>query len=295
MDTTKELKPSPVPPPPRPKDEPIPDEPNGAASSGRLPAEALPAQVSTFAAVARAPAEKESFAETALKLGGKSEEEARRTGAIDRADDQVEALFAARSIRPTNSPIHRAVWDAHGRPSSCSQASRESTPPDVQQVMERLARRRPPAPRGRHAARRATARSPTPCSATWPGPATGACSVDREYGGARRAVRQLRPVPDADGDASIRPSPAWPRSTAASARSIRCARSAATSRSGASCRSWPAASGSRRFALTEPGAGSDLTALRTTGRAATATTTSSTARSCSSPTSCPAARSAWSA
>src|SRR5690606_18856790 len=35
-----------------------------------------------------------SFAETALKLGGKSEDEARRTGAIDKADDQVEALFA---------------------------------------------------------------------------------------------------------------------------------------------------------------------------------------------------------
>ena len=35
----------------------------------------------------------ESFAETALKLGGKSAEEARRTGAIDTADDQVEDLF----------------------------------------------------------------------------------------------------------------------------------------------------------------------------------------------------------
>jgi hypothetical protein len=31
-----------------------------------------------------------SFAETALKLGGKSDDEARRTGAIDAADDQVE-------------------------------------------------------------------------------------------------------------------------------------------------------------------------------------------------------------
>ena len=36
-----------------------------------------------------------SFAETALKLGGKSDDEARRTGAIDKADDQVETLFAA--------------------------------------------------------------------------------------------------------------------------------------------------------------------------------------------------------
>ena len=34
-----------------------------------------------------------SFAETALRLGGKSVEEAIRTGAIDRADDNVEKLF----------------------------------------------------------------------------------------------------------------------------------------------------------------------------------------------------------
>ena len=51
-----------------------------------------------------------SFAETALRLGGKSEEEARRTGAIDQADEQVEALFAAQ-YQTANSPVHRAVWD----------------------------------------------------------------------------------------------------------------------------------------------------------------------------------------
>jgi len=54
--------------------------------------------------------EGQTFAETALKLGGKSEEEARRTGTLDRADDQVEALFAAR-YQTVNSPVHRAVWD----------------------------------------------------------------------------------------------------------------------------------------------------------------------------------------
>ena len=52
----------------------------------------------------------DTFAETALKLGGKSEEEARKTGAIDRADDQVEALFAPR-YQTSGSPVHRAVWD----------------------------------------------------------------------------------------------------------------------------------------------------------------------------------------
>ena len=51
-----------------------------------------------------------SFAESAMRMGGKSEEEATRTGAMDRADDQVEALFAAK-FKTSGSPIHRAVWD----------------------------------------------------------------------------------------------------------------------------------------------------------------------------------------
>src|ERR1700722_9641332 len=55
-------------------------------------------------------AEPQTFVETALKLGGKSEEEARRTGSLDRADDQVEALFAER-YQTSRSPAHRAVWD----------------------------------------------------------------------------------------------------------------------------------------------------------------------------------------
>ena len=52
----------------------------------------------------------ESFAETALRLGGKSEDEAKRTGAVDAADDQVESLFAEK-FKTTASPAHRAVWD----------------------------------------------------------------------------------------------------------------------------------------------------------------------------------------
>jgi len=54
--------------------------------------------------------ENQSFAEAALRLSGKSDEEARRTGALDTADDQVEKLFLARH-QTTNSPIHRAVWE----------------------------------------------------------------------------------------------------------------------------------------------------------------------------------------
>ncbi|TWU55301.1 acyl-CoA dehydrogenase family protein [Rubripirellula reticaptiva] len=53
-----------------------------------------------------------SFAEIALRLGGASDDEARRTGVLDTADDQVEGLFAPQ-YQTTSSPAHRAVWDRH--------------------------------------------------------------------------------------------------------------------------------------------------------------------------------------
>ncbi len=52
-----------------------------------------------------------SFAETAMRLGGKSEEEARRMGAVDAADERVEEMFD-RKYQTASSPVHRAVWDA---------------------------------------------------------------------------------------------------------------------------------------------------------------------------------------
>jgi alkylation response protein AidB-like acyl-CoA dehydrogenase len=54
--------------------------------------------------------EKQSFAETALRMSGKTEEEARRTGEMDKADEQVERLFKEK-YQTANSPIHRAVWE----------------------------------------------------------------------------------------------------------------------------------------------------------------------------------------
>lgn len=78
--------------------------------------------------------EKQSFAETALKLGGKSEEEARRTGAIDRADDQVEALFAPQ-YQTTASPAHRAVWDREA-PVDLFRSAQVEPPADVRRVMD---------------------------------------------------------------------------------------------------------------------------------------------------------------
>lgn len=78
---------------------------------------------------------KASFAETALKLGGKSEDEARRTGAIDRADDQVEQLFAAK-FQTTASPAHRAVWD-NGVPIDLFTSTDPVVPADAKKVMDR--------------------------------------------------------------------------------------------------------------------------------------------------------------
>ncbi len=75
-----------------------------------------------------------SFAETAMKLGGKSEEEARRTGAIDKADDQVEALFAPQ-YQTVSSPAHRAVWD-RGVPVDLFQSEPVTPAPEIQQVMD---------------------------------------------------------------------------------------------------------------------------------------------------------------
>ena len=79
-------------------------------------------------------AEPQSFVETALKLGGKSEEEARKTGSLDRADEQVEALFAPR-YQTTQSPVHRAVWDREF-PSDLFRSPPSSTPPDCERTME---------------------------------------------------------------------------------------------------------------------------------------------------------------
>ncbi len=53
--------------------------------------------------------EEKSFAETALELAGKSAAEAKSTGAMDKADEQVEGLFLEK-YRTANSPAHLASW-----------------------------------------------------------------------------------------------------------------------------------------------------------------------------------------
>lgn len=81
--------------------------------------------------------EERSFAETALRLGGASEDESRRTGAVDSADDQVEMLFAPQ-YQTVNSPIHRAVWDRRVPTELfAGTADAEPCPPAARQTIDR--------------------------------------------------------------------------------------------------------------------------------------------------------------
>ncbi len=52
-----------------------------------------------------------NLAEEVLRQGGKSEDEVKRTGAIDRAEDVFESTLDAK-FRTVNSPVHKAVWDS---------------------------------------------------------------------------------------------------------------------------------------------------------------------------------------
>jgi alkylation response protein AidB-like acyl-CoA dehydrogenase len=79
--------------------------------------------------------EGQTFVEAALKLSGKSEEEARRTGTVDRADDQVDALFAERH-QTANSPVHRVVWDREA-PVDLFLPEPPATPPESERIMQR--------------------------------------------------------------------------------------------------------------------------------------------------------------
>ncbi|HEY9775734.1 MAG TPA: acyl-CoA dehydrogenase family protein [Planktothrix sp.] len=50
-----------------------------------------------------------NLAEDVLRQGGKSEDEVKRTGAIDRAEDEFEKTLDPKA-RTVNSPVHKAVW-----------------------------------------------------------------------------------------------------------------------------------------------------------------------------------------
>ena len=202
-----------------------------------------------------------SFAETALRLGGKGEDEVRRLGAVDRADEQVETLYAERR-RTEGSPVHRAVWDAGSRWTYSSRRHWPSSAPcdaAMQKSLEVVKQRRESAHTiwlGRQTLRRI--RSPN-----WPRPGFWGMLIAPEFGGqgapfARFAQFHTRmSVEDATvaGMGSVHGciGAVDPLNTFGTPEQKR--------------RFLPKlADGSAlsAFALTEPCAGSDLTALRTT-------------------------------
>ena len=229
-----------------------------------------------------------SFAETALKLGGKSEEEARRTGAIDKADDQVEGLFAAR-FQTVNSPIHRAVWERH-LPLELFSSTAAETQPDVERVMdESLAVVR------RHRQSGSLLDERGKISRLVLGELATAgywgLLVDKEYGGSGAPFRAFAPF--LARMATLDPTIAGLASVHGCIGAVDPVRTFGNPEQ--KQRFLPRlASGERlsAFALTEPCAGSDLTALRT-APSCVAANLSSTARSSLSQMSSPAARWGW--
>ena len=239
------------------------------------------------------PASPDNFVETALKLGGKSEEEARNDrharpgrrpgrGAVRPAVPDVAKPRPPRGLGPRGPG--RAV------PAASRRRPRRAATRRWSESLEVVRRHRD----GRDAARRPTARSPTHVLDDLAEAGYWGLLIDPRVRRQRRPVRRVRAVPDPDGDARRRPSPGWPRSTAASAPSIRCGPSAPPSRKQ---RFLPRlASGERLSGVRPDRAGRRLRPDRPARPrpCSTATTTSSTARSCSSPTPSRAARSAWS-
>lgn len=202
---------------------------------------------------------KASFAETALKLGGKSDEEARRTGAVDKADDQVEALFAPQ-YQTAASPAHRAVWDDRV-PVELFASSTPAADPQVARVMDdslAIARRHRRAGTLLDAQGKLTEEllAELGSAGYW------GLLVDKEYGGSGAAFSSFAPF--LTRMATIDPTVAGLASVHGCIGAVDPVRTFGNREQ--KQRFLPGlADGSRlsAFALTEPGAGSDLTALRT--------------------------------
>ena len=200
-----------------------------------------------------------SFAETALTLGGKSADEARRTGAIDRADDQVEQLFLPQ-YQTVNSPAHRAVWD-RVVPVEVFEAIPEETPADIAQAMDRALevvrshKRAGTLQNDEHKISSEVLRDLGP-TGYW------GLLVDREYGGLGAPFRSFAPF--LTRMAMVDPTIAGLASVHGCIGAVDPVR---TFGNDEQKQRWlpKLASGERlsAFALTEPAAGSDLTAMRT--------------------------------
>ncbi len=200
-----------------------------------------------------------TFAETALRLGGKGAEEVQRTGAVDAADDQVESLFAER-YQTTGSPIHRAIWDADVSAEDWI-APKTTVSPEVQIVMQNSLE----AVR-RHRDDRTLLDDNRKISEEvldelgkvgyW------GLLIDRSYGGGGAPFSQFAPF--LTRMATIDPTVAGLASVHGCIGAVDPVQTFGTADQKA--RWLPELASGRRlsgFALTEPGAGSDLTALRT--------------------------------
>lgn len=200
-----------------------------------------------------------SFAETALTLGGKSKEEARRTGAIDRADDNIEALFKPQ-YQTVNSPVHRAVWD-RTVPITQFQATPDNPSDELSHVMETSI-----AVVHRHRAAKTLLNEDRKISEAAMSELAEAgywgLLVDKDYGGSGAPFRHFAPFltqmamadPTVAGLASV-------HGCIGAVDPVR-----TFGNTDQKQKYLPKlASGEKlsAFALTEPGAGSDLTALRT--------------------------------
>ena len=201
-----------------------------------------------------------NFVETALVLGGKSLDEARTTGAIDRADEQVEALFDPK-YQTIGSPVHQATWKRR-LPLELFAPHDVSHDTDVEQVMaDSLAviadRRQAGTLLGDD--RRITSETLDALSAAgyW------GILVDKEYGGSGSSFAQF---------ARFLTRMATHDATVAGLASVHGCIGAVDPIVGfgndeQKQRFLPLLATGQRisaFALTEPGAGSDLTALKTT-------------------------------
>jgi alkylation response protein AidB-like acyl-CoA dehydrogenase len=207
---------------------------------------------------------RESFAEAALRLGGASAEEARRTGAVDTADDQVEDLFAS-PYRTANSPIHRAVWDKTiptelfcPKPLESSDLVRSEY---VQRVVERsiaIVKRH----RNDQTLYRADGKISDESVSDLASAGYWGMLVDTTYGGCGATIREFTKMitrmatvdPTVAGLASV-------HGCIGAVDPLRAFGNALQKQ-----RFLPSLASGKRlsgFALTEPGAGSDLTALRT--------------------------------
>jgi alkylation response protein AidB-like acyl-CoA dehydrogenase len=204
--------------------------------------------------------EERSFAEVALEMAGKSAAETARTGAVDRADDQVESLYEER-FRTVHSPLHRAVWGPDV-PVALFDYVSPSVTDEVEAVFERsldVVRNRIRAGTlyGEDGKISEESFDELGAAGYW------GLLVDRDHGGAGAPFAVFAPFlarmasldPTVAGMASVHQciGAVDPVSTFGSPEQ--------------KARFLPDLATGRRlsaFALTEPGAGSDLTALRTT-------------------------------